>query len=315
MMIAAILIACSAAASPARQSPAALGRWVSVPLRRQDQAQRGMTGGEGGQWPRALALDASGSTLYLGIDVGGIYRRRVSNPGTPFEPANVGYSPRGAAALAVDPANPARVIAVGGNTAPGDHHGIYLSENGGGSWKNVLPIRMGGIDEIREQLAFDPTSTVATDKAKPRITPRVYWSRVDHDKVNWGEAPHHPALYTSADGGRTWSELPNSAPYGGSILRHHPRKPWLYLANDRGVFRSQNFGKTFETLFTGKVTGIDILQTNPANLVISTERAILIADENGRHWKQTPAPPLEDNFLLRNLKASPADPNRWVIWR
>ncbi|MDX2066606.1 MAG: hypothetical protein SFX74_12775, partial [Fimbriimonadaceae bacterium] len=47
----------------------------------------------------------------------------------------------------------------------------------------------------------------------------------------------------------------------------------------------------------------------------STERAILIADENGRHWKQTPAPPLEDNFLLRNLKASPADPNRWVIWR
>jgi photosystem II stability/assembly factor-like uncharacterized protein len=290
------------------------GRWVPIPLLRKDQAQRGMIGGEGGQWPRSLAIDARGEMLYLGIDVGGIFRRPIAQSGSAFEPANVGYSPRGAAALAVDPANPARVLAIGGNTHPGDHHGVYLSENRGASWKHVFPVRMGGIDEMREQLAFDPTTADRTNPKQP-FTRRAYWSRVADDKTTWGEPPKHPALYISQNGGKTWIELPNSAPFGGSILRHHPRKPWLYLANERGVFRTKNAGKSFERLYAGNVTGIDLLRESQINIVISTEKGVFVANENGTNWQPVATPPLGENYLLRNVKASPADPSRWVLWR
>lgn len=87
------------------------GHWEPVPLVAGEFRKPGQIGGEGAQWPRSLAVDPTGKTVMLGIDVGGIYRSL--DAGNRWEPANVGYSPRGAAAIAFDPNNPLRVIAIG----------------------------------------------------------------------------------------------------------------------------------------------------------------------------------------------------------
>jgi photosystem II stability/assembly factor-like uncharacterized protein len=73
--------------------------------------------------------------------------------------------------LALDPADPKRVLAVG--------PGVLLSTNGGGSWKKVLDLPDGG-------------GPVAWSKSNPSIAYVVGFDRM---------------LYRSTDSGRTWSAV------------------------------------------------------------------------------------------------------------
>ena len=102
--------------------------WQYNGLRNQAQKEAGLVGGEGAQWPQALAASSDASLLMMGTDVGGLIRSE--NDGQCWEQANAGYTPRGNCAIAIDPNNADRVIAVGGNSLPalfGPYHGIYLS--------------------------------------------------------------------------------------------------------------------------------------------------------------------------------------------
>jgi len=285
--------------------------WTPIPLVTKETRAAGYNGGEGAQWPRGLAVSPDGQFLLFAIDVGGIYRSL--NAGRTWEPANVGYSPRGACAVAIDPYNPKRCFAVAANSAPGQHHGIYLSTDQAASWRNVLPANTSGNHDMREQLAFDPT----TYDKKKNLTRVVYWSRISGDKATWGTPEEHPALYKSSDGGETWQELPNSSAYGGSILRHHPLlRDVLYAANRDGVHRSVDGGRTFARVLEGEMTGLDVSPSAPDALWASRADGVWRSNDGGKSWKPLDTGTLKrPGHMLQNVKVSPADPDRIVLWR
>jgi len=282
------------------------GKWVALPLVSKEMRARGLTGGEGAQWPRSLAFDATGKRALLGIDVGGIYRSM--DGGRNWEPANIGYSPRGCAGIAFDPGNSDRILVVGGNTAPGGHHGLYLSTNGAASWRSVFAVNMAGIEEMREQIGFDRSTYDAVAKK----TTLAYWSRVINDHATWGTPEEHPAIYKSTDGGEKWTEIPGTAAYAGGILRVSPGR--ILTGRGDGVFASTNGGKSFVKLLSGEITGIDVSPRSQQLIWVSTPNSILQSKDGGKNWAALSSP-AQNGFSLRNLKVSPVDVNRMVLWR
>jgi photosystem II stability/assembly factor-like uncharacterized protein len=283
--------------------------WTRVPLVTAEMQKAGLMGGEGAQWPRGLTINPDGKTMFLAIDVGGIYRSLDS--GKTWHPANVGFTPRGCANVLSDPRNSDRVIAIGANSSTMDWHGIYLSTNRGASWKSVLPVRMGGLEEVREQLAFDPS----TYDAKLQKTKVAYWSRIRHDKPNWGETIEHPALYRSADGGENWSEIKDSAPYAGGIIRTSKYAPgFLFAGNEKGLHVSADQGNRWTTVEKSVVTGLD---TAGRFFYVTTEKGVrryVFTDQGRLQRDQELTNPAPISYVPRNIKVSPLDPNALVLW-
>ena len=275
-------------------------RWQSIPFVSAAQRAAGFQGGEGGQWPRALAASPDGETVLLGIDVAGIYRS--TDPGLHWEPSNIGYSPRGCAALVFDPNFPNRVLAVGANSSPAAHHGIYLSTDAGVSWRSVLPANIAALQEMREQLVFDP-------RVKGADRTRVaYWSRIAKDGATWGTVENHPAIYKTEDGGETWRELPDSAPYAGGILRFSHGS--LLTTTPTAIVESRDGGTTWSDLVKVEATGLDVAPDG--TLAYGTKDAVFVRVPGAKAFTKVDAP--SAGGTLRNLKISPLDAKRMVLW-
>jgi len=283
------------------ETPVWDGRWEPIPLVAAGKAPE--YAGEGGQWPRSIGVDSTGKRVILGIDVGGMYRSEDS--GASWQPSNGGYDSRGVVAVSFDPRNSNRVIAIGGNSSPFAQNGIWQSLNGGKTWVNRLPVYMGGLNEWREQIVWDTTSYDAATK----VTKRALWSRIKNDSSGWGTPEEHPALYRTEDGGATWAEVPNSAPYAGGIVRAVGQT--VYSAQPDGLFRSKNFGTTWTRLRTGSFTGVDAQGTS---LWATTAQEIFKSTDGGDSFTTLPGPS-QSGHILKNIKVSPADPLRMVLWR
>lgn len=274
-----------------------------------DQRQAGWRGGEGGQWPRALAVDSTGRSLLLGIDVGGIFRSR--DGGSTWEPANVGYSPRGCVSLAFDPRNSRRAIAIGGNSSAMDEHGVYLTEDGAASWKSVFPLRTGGLEEFRIQVTYDPSSYDPVLK-ETRV---VYYSRIREDKVSWGTVESHPALYESKDGGRSWRELRGVPQLGGSFLAPHPKGERLWAGGHDGLYLYNLDEGTLENRLRGEVTGLATVPSEPLSVWVSQAQGLFHSKNEGKTWRKLNiAPLIREKARLRHIAVSPADPRRILVW-
>ncbi len=133
-------------------------QWEAMPWTNSAQLNAGVRpGGEGGQWPQAIAADGTdGQFLLFGTDVGGIWRSL--NGGAKWEPCNVGYTPRGNAGFAIDPHNANYALAVGANSTAWNWHGVYLTSNKAASWRSVLPQNYGGYRDFRAKVTYDRTS-------------------------------------------------------------------------------------------------------------------------------------------------------------
>lgn len=284
--------------------------WRAVPLVSAAQRLRGENGGEGCQWLRALVVSSDGRFLLYGTDVGGLWRSL--DGGSKWEPCNVGYGARGTAGLAIDPVNPRRCLSVGANSAPSRQHGLWLSDDGAASWRQVLPLEICGSHDMRHQLAFDPASR----DGDAGFTRRVYWSRIAVDKPMWGKVDQKPAVWRSDDGGATWQELPGTSAQAGGLLAVAPTGGTLYATSPKGLWASRDGGSTFTLVRPGSCTGLDICPLAPDSIWISTPEALLRSDDRGANWTVlAEAERIEGNGPLRNLRVSPADPARLAFWR
>lgn len=286
-------------------------QWQSIPLVTPGSRAAGNVGGEGCQWPQALAVDATGQFLLFGTDVGGLFRSR--DGGAHWEPCNVGFSPRGTCGLAIDPHNPRRCLAVGANSLAAKRHGLYLSTDGAASWRAVLPAEICGHGDKREQIAYDPN----TYDKKSGCTRVAFWSRIAEDKADYGSVTPHPALYKTTDGGATWAELPGTRNQGGCVIRVHPGKAGtVYAGGDTGFWRSADGGHKWVKTLDGPVTGVDVSPKVSDSVWVSRANGVWRSPNAGRTWTQLNTGGLTHGAdALRNVHVSPADPRRLLVWR
>jgi photosystem II stability/assembly factor-like uncharacterized protein len=188
-------------------------------------------GGGGWLWSAAVAPDDAG-TIFIGCDVGGIYRSR--DHGGSWRIMNDGLANYYVEALAVDPRNPQTVYAA-------TRGGVHKSTDGGDHW---TPMRTG----------FPPTETwgrtapVACIAVNPADT-RVLLAGVGDPRNPGSRSGDREGLYVSRDGAESWefiTQPPELAKAQVYAALFHPANPTLaVVATNAGVFRSTDGGATW----------------------------------------------------------------------
>ena len=219
------------------------------------------------------------SEIYVGVGAGNIWK--TTNNGTSWSPIFDKYGAYAIGCLKMDPENPSVIWAgTGENTHQrqlGYGDGIYKSEDGGASWKNM------GLKESRQ------IGMIAID---PRNTDVVY---VAAEGSIWGPGGER-GLYKTTDGGKTWNKsLDVSENTGINNVVLDPRNPdVLYATSEQrrrhvftkigggpesAVYKSKDAGKTWVKIMNGLPSGniggmgIAISPVNPDVLYIIMEAA------------------------------------------
>jgi hypothetical protein len=129
--------------------------------------------------------------------------------------------------IIVDPKNSQRILVAvqGALYTEGGMRGVYLSEDGGKSWKQTLKTINGWTGAT--ELVLHPT--------KPKVVYAATWDKA-RSAWNFRESGVGSAIYKSTDGGRTFTQLksfPSGANIGRIGLAVSKAKPdWLYASLD-----------------------------------------------------------------------------------
>jgi photosystem II stability/assembly factor-like uncharacterized protein len=240
----------------------------------------------------AIALDPIDRyTYYVGLGTGGIMK--TVNNGATFAPTFEKEDVAAIGALAVSPSNARHIWAGTGEANDRNSsswgNGVYLSADGGGTWKNM---------------GLKKSKTIPRIAVHPRDTNIVYVAVMGD---LWNPSPER-GLYKTTDGGKTWNAV-LIAPKGyddrvgcGDVVLDpiHPdtlyaalyarrRTPWSFTsgpdASDGqdmgGIFKSTDAGSTWRKLLSGLPgrtarIGLDVFHKN-ASIVY----AIVQSDEGG----------------------------------
>lgn len=217
----------------------------------------------------AIAVNpANHSEYYIGAGHGSLWK--TTNNGITFSPVFDNQNSYAIGAIAIDPVNP-NVVWVGtgennnqNNVIYGD--GIYKSEDGGKSWKNMglkTSEHIGGI-------VIDPGNTDI-----------VYVAAYGSLRNKGGDR----GVFKTTDGGKTWENVLHISDYTGVYEIHmdprysnilyavaHQRMRKLYTGvyggPESGIYRSTDSGKTWQKLKSGlpsEVVGRIGLAISPVN--------------------------------------------------
>lgn len=191
------------------------------------------------------------SEIYAGVSAGNIWK--TTNNGTMWAPVFDNYGAYAIGCLKMDPSNPYVVWA---GTGENNHQrqlgygdGVYKTEDGGETWKNM------GLKESRH------IGMIAID---PRNTDVVY---VAAEGSLWGPGGER-GLYKTTDGGKTWNRiLEISENTGVNNVVIDPRNPdVLYATSEQrrrhvytrigggpesAVYKSKDAGKTWDKIMKG----------------------------------------------------------------
>jgi photosystem II stability/assembly factor-like uncharacterized protein len=219
------------------------------------------------------------SEIYAAVSAGNIWK--TTNNGTTWSPVFDKYGAYSIGCLKMDPENP-HVIWAG--TGENNHQrqlgygdGVYKSEDGGASWKNM------GLKESRH---------IGMIEIDPRNTDVVY---VAAEGSIWGPGGDR-GLYKTSDGGKTWiKSLDISENTGINNIVLDPRNPDILYATseqrrrhvftkigggpESAVYKSKDAGKTWDKIMNGLPSvhiggmGLAISPVNPDVLYIIMEAA------------------------------------------
>ncbi|MEU5942693.1 glycosyl hydrolase [Micromonospora sp. NPDC047548] len=140
------------------------------------------------------------------------------------------------ARFAIDPSNEDRIFAAatGNLFVPGGERGVYLSEDGGDTWRQVLaaPNDTTGATEV----VIDPSNPA-----------RMYAAMWDHRREPHERTYGGPgsSIWRSNDGGQTWQRMTNGLPtdadqgrWGLAVAPSNPQRLYAYVGTAVGPFRA-----------------------------------------------------------------------------
>ena len=149
------------------------------------------------------------------------------------------------ARIRIHPTNPdiVYVAALGHPYGENEERGVFRSTNGGTNWEKVLYIspKAGAVDLI-------------IDRTNPKVLYASTWQVVRKAWKMWGGGGDSK-LWKSVDGGDTWTDLTGNAgmpagpigKIGVTVSPADSNRVWAIVeANEGGVFRSDDAGKTWE---------------------------------------------------------------------
>jgi photosystem II stability/assembly factor-like uncharacterized protein len=217
----------------------------------------------------------------------GIYRSR--DGGQHWENMGLPQS-RHIGRIIIDPANSEIVYAAaeGSLWGPNKERGLYKTEDGGKTWKNVLFVSENtGVGDV----ALDPGNPRVLYAAAYQRRRRVY---------SFIDGGPEAALYKSEDAGASWRKLANGLPkedlgrIGIAVAPSDPRVVYLTVEAHKkgGVYRSLDRGETWE--FRNKLnqtpwyySRLDVDPNNPDRLYEMGER-IMESDDGGKSFHRLP---------------------------
>ena len=215
-------------------------------------------------------------------------------------------------ALAVDPRDPNKVFAavLGHPYGPSKERGLYLSTDGGQSWKKVI-----SKDENTG------ASDVEIDPSNPNV---VYASMWEVREGPWEDNNEfngtNGGLFKSTDGGNSWQQLTNGLPKDLSqiyvaIAPSDPRRLYATVgmaSGKLGVYRSDDAGDSWTHITTdprpsGRIGGGDlpIPKVDPKNpdLVYIASTVTMRSTDGGKTWSGFRGAPGGDDY--QNLWINP----------
>lgn len=272
----------------------------------------------------AFAVDPTDRTkYYVAVASGGVWK--TVNAGTTWTPVFDNEGAFSIGAIALDPKNPATVwVGTGERNSQrsvGYGDGVYRSDDGGRSWRNV------GLktSEHIGRIAIDPRdSNIVFVAAQGPL-----WS-------GGGER----GLYKTTDGGRTWkSVIPGTENTGATDVVIDPSNPdIMYAATwqrrrhyytlinggpESAIYKSSDGGNTWNRLRSGLPPG-DLgrigLSVSPAdtNVVYATVEAsgilsgIFRSNDRGATWERT-SPTIAQGMYYGQILADPKNVDRVYI--
>jgi len=199
-----------------------------------------------------IAIDpANRSTWYIAVGSGGVWK--TTNAGTTFQPIFDDQGSYSIGCLAIDP-NRTNVIWVGTGENVGGRHvgygdGVYRSDDGGKSWRNM---------------GLKQSEHIGTILIDPRDSDTIF---VAAQGPLWS-ADGERGLYKSTDGGASWERKLGSGPYTGvnEVVMDPSNPEILYAATHQrmrnvaalinggpgtGIHKSTDGGETWTRLKTG----------------------------------------------------------------
>ncbi len=149
------------------------------------------------------------------------------------------------ARIRIHPTNPdiVYVAALGHPYGENEERGVFRSKDGGTTWEKVLYVsnKAGAVDLI-------------IDRNNPKVLYASTWQVYRKAWKMWGGGPDCK-LWKSIDGGDTWTDLTNNpgmpagpiGKIGVTVSPADSNRVWAIVeANEGGVFRSDDAGKTWE---------------------------------------------------------------------
>jgi len=206
---------------------------------------------------------------------------------------------RYAASVAADPTNPQLVYA-----ADRSKGGIYRSIDGGQTWQNIASEVLAdkvvrNIAIARDNAVYITTSAgmfYSQDKGNrwsPIPTPPttlpspIVWAITtdpEHPQHIYASI-WHDGIWATQDRGVNWTRLaePHPEEKSQTIRALAVAQGMLYVAADTGLFRSENGGKTWDTLQTPELEGATILSM----AIDPTSNNLLIGIRGQGVWEKT----------------------------
>ena len=277
----------------------------------------------GGRVTAIDVVEKNKNIIYVGTANGGVWKS--VNGGITFEPIFDKYT-MSIGAITIDQKNPDRVWVGTGecnvrNTVS-IGTGLYYTENGGRTWKNV---------------GFKDSERIARIAINPKNPKIVYVAVLGH---LWNSNEER-GLYKSEDGGKSWKRIlfvdentgcadvevdPIEPKIVYASMWEFRRWPWFFKSGGKGsnLYKSIDGGKTWKIIRKGFPSGnlgrmnLEISESRPGTLyalVESKKTGLYRSDNAGESWElmNSTISVTMRPFYFSNLKIDPTDNNKIYV--